>query len=464
VNAGNDVTIYENQSIQLTATSGYNNYLWSDGSTNQSLTVYGNATGPGDHTYTVTITDANGCINSDQVVVTVLQTLVDQALILPSGWSIFSLYVIPGNLSVPALFTSIVNSVSIVKDAFGNVYWPEYNINTIGNLNTGRGYQIRMLSGVTLQVTGTIIIPEQTIISIPQGWSILGYLRTSPASVVTLLSSIVGVINIVKDENGQVYWPVFGFNNIGNMIPGKGYQINIISQSNYTYPPNGSVLQNMKTVSYNTPDHFILHKNTGHNMTLGIRHWAMGIGQGAWSEGQVYEIGVFSEEGLLVGSGVLNDSFTAIAVWGDDNMTTEKDGLLPGEKFILKIWDGIKELYVSEITWDSGNCYYQPDGVSVVRSITISEENNKEGFRLFQNNPNPFKSGTEIRFYLPNEGTIILSIYNIIGELKETKSCRFDYPGNHCVYIDGSKLCTGDYLYTVKFGDITKTKIFHVEN
>jgi len=167
---------------------------------------------------------------------------------------------------------------------------------------------------------------------------------------------------------------------------------------------------------------------------------------------------------LLVGSGVLNDSFTAIAVWGDDNMTTEKDGLLPGEKFILKIWDGIKELYVSEITWDSGNCYYQPDGVSVVRSITISEENNKEGFRLFQNNPNPFKSGTEIRFYLPNEGTIILSIYNIIGELKETKSCRFDYPGNHCVYIDGSKLCTGDYLYTVKFGDITKTKIFHVEN
>ena len=29
----------------------------------------------------------------------------------------------------------------------------------------------------------------------------------------------------MKDENGNVYWPEFSLNNIGNMEPGEGYQV-----------------------------------------------------------------------------------------------------------------------------------------------------------------------------------------------------------------------------------------------
>ncbi|KAA3626253.1 MAG: hypothetical protein DWQ02_20590, partial [Bacteroidetes bacterium] len=51
----------QNDSTTLDVGSGYATYLWSEGSDSQSLTVYE----PGD--FSVTVTDANGCTNNDQV-------------------------------------------------------------------------------------------------------------------------------------------------------------------------------------------------------------------------------------------------------------------------------------------------------------------------------------------------------------------------------------------------------------
>jgi PKD repeat protein len=65
-NAGNDVTITQGSSTTLTATGG-GTYLWSNGATTASTTVSPSAT----TTYTVTVTGANGCTATDNVVVTV---------------------------------------------------------------------------------------------------------------------------------------------------------------------------------------------------------------------------------------------------------------------------------------------------------------------------------------------------------------------------------------------------------
>lgn len=69
--ATTDVTVYDNpmptvaingpqqfcfgDSVTLTATSGFNGYIWSNGSTSESITVYTSGS------YTVTVTDENGC-------------------------------------------------------------------------------------------------------------------------------------------------------------------------------------------------------------------------------------------------------------------------------------------------------------------------------------------------------------------------------------------------------------------
>ena len=37
-----------------------------------------------------------------------------------------------------------VSDLLIVKDQYGNVYWPEYGLDNIGNLEPNKGYQIKM--------------------------------------------------------------------------------------------------------------------------------------------------------------------------------------------------------------------------------------------------------------------------------------------------------------------------------
>ncbi len=65
VNLGTDTMICNGCSITLDAGPGFSNYTWSTGDTTQSIVV--NQAG----TYTVQVTDANGCANTDQITVTV---------------------------------------------------------------------------------------------------------------------------------------------------------------------------------------------------------------------------------------------------------------------------------------------------------------------------------------------------------------------------------------------------------
>ncbi len=161
-----------------------------------------------------------------------------QDINLISGWGIFSTYIAPQDSLLPTVLSSIVTNVSIVKDGDGSVYWPQFGVNTIGSMMIGKGYQIKMVTADTLSVSGNAAIPEVSPISLDQGWDIIGYLRQSEASVVTMMSPIVSQVSIVKNGAGSVYWPQFSLNMIGNMIPGEGYQIKMLSSSTLIYPAN----------------------------------------------------------------------------------------------------------------------------------------------------------------------------------------------------------------------------------
>ncbi len=62
---GNDTTIAQGSSLQLSAGAGFSKYLWSGGQTSQIISVDKSGT------YSVSVTDANGCTGSDTIVVNV---------------------------------------------------------------------------------------------------------------------------------------------------------------------------------------------------------------------------------------------------------------------------------------------------------------------------------------------------------------------------------------------------------
>jgi ligand-binding SRPBCC domain-containing protein len=69
------------------------------------------------------------------------------------------------------------------------------------------------------------------------GWNIIGYTLSFEQDVVASLLDIVNQVQIVKNNAANVYWPEFGFNGIGNFIPGQGYQIRMFTAlEDYTFP------------------------------------------------------------------------------------------------------------------------------------------------------------------------------------------------------------------------------------
>jgi len=64
-------------------------------------------------------------------------------------------------------------------------------------------------------------------INLQEGWNMIGYGCPSPIDVSEGLSIHTESIAIVKDNDGSVYMPEFGFNGIGDFTPGFGYQIKL---------------------------------------------------------------------------------------------------------------------------------------------------------------------------------------------------------------------------------------------
>ena len=176
---------------------------------------------------------------SDSIYFVLESSLIDQQSIeLPIGWSYFSTYIIPSVATIDSIFTDIISNIIVVKNYLGQIYWPAYGINSIDNISICQGYQIKMIDTDTLILEGIAVQPENTNCHIPSSWSYISYLRNTPASIVNMTSSISTNIEIVKNYFGQIYWPVYNVNQIGNMIPGQGYQIKMTNASTLTYPAN----------------------------------------------------------------------------------------------------------------------------------------------------------------------------------------------------------------------------------
>ena len=174
----------------------------------------------------------------DNVYVTGTTLSQVQDITLKSGWGLMSSYINPPEPSIDSVFSPVVNNLVILKNSTGQVYWPAFGLNIIGNYDVHQGYQYKMSQTDTLHLVGPGMVPETTPFDIPQGWSIIAYLRNNPGVATSMMASVSSEIAIMKNGVGQVYWPAFGLNAIGDMEPGKGYQIKMLNGVVFSYPAN----------------------------------------------------------------------------------------------------------------------------------------------------------------------------------------------------------------------------------
>ncbi len=166
--------------------------------------------------------------------------LGSQTILFEQGWSMISTYIIPENPDFVDFVSEIDGSIIIAKDYSGAAYLPEWSFNGIGNLLQGQGYQVKMSLSETIFVEGEQIQPENNPIVLNSGWNLIAYLRMQPQNVVSILSDIVADNNLIiaKDYIGNAYLPEWGFNGIGEMLPGLAYQIKVNSTDELIYLAN----------------------------------------------------------------------------------------------------------------------------------------------------------------------------------------------------------------------------------
>jgi len=79
-------------------------------------------------------------------------------------------------------------------------------------------------------------------------------------------------------------------------------------------------------------------------------------------------------------------------------------------------------------------------------------------YELYQNYPNPFNPNTTIKFTVPKESQVDLSIYNTLGELVSTLINEEMKAGYYEYELNASNIASGVYLYRIKAGDFVESK------
>ena len=70
-----------------------------------------------------------------------------------------------------------------------------------------------------------LLVSSPISVDLYQGWNIIGYTLPFPQNTAACFDEISEKVYIVKGNWGFMYWPEFGFNGIGDLSPGQGYQV-----------------------------------------------------------------------------------------------------------------------------------------------------------------------------------------------------------------------------------------------
>ncbi len=106
-----------------------------------------------------------------------------------------------------------------------------------------------------------------------------------------------------------------------------------------------------------------------------------------------------------------------------------------------------------EVTDEHGGTTSITVGVDMVTGTNITDEVGvPEEFRLANNYPNPFNPETTIKYALPEEADVRLTVFNALGQkVAELVNSR-KAAGNHSAVFDAENLPSGMYIYRLQAG------------
>ncbi len=91
-------------------------------------------------------------------------------------------------------------------------------------------------------------------------------------------------------------------------------------------------------------------------------------------------------------------------------------------------------------------------------TTSLPGDEHPKQYQLAQNYPNPFNPTTMIRYALPEQAHVTLSVYTIMGERVAVLANEVQSSGWHQVSFDATRLSSGVYLYQLKSNNFVETR------
>jgi len=388
-------------------------------------------------------------VAEEDVTVTVMLEEIGQIVELVQGWSLISSYLIPEDPSLESIFEKITDDENMVIMLSANgIFWPGFNINTIGNFNNYEGYKVKMAEEDFVNMRGEMV--EDKTVNLPAGVSYLPVLSDFAVNIEDLFDENISSLLFAYDLSGQlIYWPEGNITTLQSLEPGKAYLVNMneplsVSFESMTKSTPGIAEYQIATMPWQV-------KNTGNVHLITIQN--NGLSQGDF-------IGAFDIAGNCVGAVQVdaNLSHFGMTIYGDDFTTDTKDGLIAGEAITFKYLDTFSN-EVSEISpeWNTSmpnSGYFAENGLSGITSFKFATSGTGEttGFSadLY---PNPANNVLYIN--LNNADNATVEIISNTGQVV----IRQDVTGQNQT-INTSDLATGIYqVRIIANSEIQNTKI-----
>ncbi len=381
--------------------------------------------------------------------------LVTQSFNLIPDWNWISFNVVPPSNSVSSIFASLTpNDIKEVKWEYKDEqYWDPTWIGDLPNIEMNYGLKVFMLNGANFSidgekinsVTNPIITHVDTLNQYNYNW--VAYYPEDPLPIGLAVESLQQRVTTIKGQNKSAVQVESGIwiGDLTILEPGKSYLMNINTDGTYlVYPPKyyyeNLISKDLAQEPVNNPANWKLISGNNTNMILMANIQA---------DPSRYAVGIFDDENNCRSIGKFVENIWYFTVLGDD-----------ASLLTVKIYDT-----TTGKTIDTDYSFeYQANEMlgSYKEPINIKFETqapaNEELTMLKGNYPNPFNPTTYIKFAIPNEGKVILSIYNLKGQLVETLINGNMTKGEHTVKWDASKHGSGIYFYKLRYDNKTEIR------
>ena len=353
----------------------------------------------------------------DQDVEVTVVLLTGQYVELPEGWSLISSYLVPDDASFDQIFADQLENGTInILIGEKGIFWPGFNINTLGAWDIYQGYKIKMNDFDRAGIAGTMV--ENKTVHLPKGTSYLPVLSDVPVSADELFVPLAGKLNFAFDLlDGLIYWPQGDIYTLEFLLPGRAYLIGLSEEGSVYYDDDDNFAKNNVKSESAYPSGFPQFVKTGSPHLVSIAHQAL---ENILEAGDL--IAAFNGKDQCVGAVAYtgNSNNLGLVVFGDDQTTNLKDGLNDGEEIRIR---GIKsashEFIDLDATWNTAMPnykYFSENGLSAISELKASALSvNDPDTVAVDVYPNPAKE--LISFRMHNAENAIVEIYDNMGRM-----------------------------------------------